>query len=667
MPIQSLKSSDINRLCSQQVVITLENALKELIENSIDAKSTSIEINFKKSGFDLIEVTDNGCGIEEEDFQNVAKHHATSKIESFDDLASDEFLGEDESMTLGFRGEALAALVNISQKVVVFTKSIKGKNPGPLGHKLHFNINGQLINTMKSPKSSSGTQVSITKLFDKLPVRRKQLEKHLKSEYKKALKLIQNYAIYYFKIKFVVKNDGKNVQSIPISKNWLARVNLVFPNLKSSNFIEINDTNGITGLISKPGNGHPAENGPLKHIFINHRPVIINKFEKLISELWKSEGGWRHLYPLYCLNIQIDQSKLDINCTPDKRSIFINQSSVVEKKLSEVLKKCWNIEERSVGSTDDGLKEFLERQRKKEEIVKKEKEEVSDQPEPTQPLFVAASSLIPKMGTEQAELGPEPESNLSEKEPSPEVTPHKCHFLTASEIHVPQCSKSEKRKHPESTSIAPKMPELNDDYQPDQITKNLTKTDFSKMKVIGQFNKSFIITKLENNLFLIDQHAADEITRFEKFTKSCKLKTQILTVPINLNLSEVEIEYFKENAEMFIKNKFKPNDDFTKLTTLPTFEDYQLDVNDFRELLSIVMNDNMPRQFIDELKPRKIRKRLAYKACRTAVMAGDALETKVMEQVVRGLAVLEKPWNCPHGRPTCRHLTTVDECDNQND
>lgn len=317
MPIKALNKTDVNRLCSQQVVITLDAAIKELIENSIDAKSTIIEVNLKKQGLDLIEINDNGVGIEADDFPNICLHHATSKIKLFEDLVNDDEESSNYQDTLGFRGEALAALNNISNKVVIATKSVNIKNQA-LGFKLNFHhANGKLLNQNKIPKSV-GTNIQIFKLFDRLPVRRKQLEKSITKEYKKMVKLIQSYGVYYYKIKFLIKNDGKLVQSMNVCKNILDRVPVVFPSLKKQDFLMFSEEekveagvklepensakakkSEISGVISKPGNGHSSNTPPLRQIFVNNRPVNISKYEKLICEYWKSEGGWRHHYPMY--------------------------------------------------------------------------------------------------------------------------------------------------------------------------------------------------------------------------------------------------------------------------------------------------------------------------------------------------------------------------------
>jgi len=213
-----------------------------------------------------------------------------------------------------------------------------------------------------------------------------------------------------------------------------------------------------------------------------------------------------------------------------------------------------------------------------------------------------------------------------------------------------------------------------------QTSKQLHKTDFSRMHPIGQFNKAFIVTRLDNELYLVDQHAADEKTRFEHYTENIKMTCQPLTIPLKVKLSQIEKEVVLNNRDgVFKKNKFffqdaeknhetvetdenqlQTTSNFLKITHFPVFEKTQLGLPEFREILNTLMDEDCPDSVKNSFQPARIRYKLASKACRSAIMIGDGLERSDMVTVVGKLAKLERPWNCPHGRPTCRHLATVE-------
>lgn len=159
--IRAIDATTIHKICSGQVVVDLATAVKELCENSLDAGATTIEINLKEMGAESIEVSDNGCGIAEENYEGIAVKHATSKLEKFSDLEG--------VSSFGFRGEALNALCELSGSFHVLTKQATNQ----VGAALSFSRNGSLVGKKPAPRSV-GTTITINKLFDALPVRRNE-------------------------------------------------------------------------------------------------------------------------------------------------------------------------------------------------------------------------------------------------------------------------------------------------------------------------------------------------------------------------------------------------------------------------------------------------------------------------------------------------------------
>ena len=212
--IQAIEQTSVHQIQSGQVIVDLNSVVKELVENSLDAGSTSIEVRFRNHGLEAIEVIDNGTGIAPEDFEYVGmscltiltaclslsdacysalKHH-TSKLRSYDDLENLD--------TFGFRGEALASLCALSQLYVITAREVDR----PRGTRLDFEVSGRLKNT-STVATPRGTKVVVEKIFHNLPVRKKELEKNIKREYSKVLTLLQAYACISTGVRFTVSNQ----------------------------------------------------------------------------------------------------------------------------------------------------------------------------------------------------------------------------------------------------------------------------------------------------------------------------------------------------------------------------------------------------------------------------------------------------------------------------
>lgn len=196
--LTAIPKTDVNRIQSAQVIVSLSSAVKELVENAIDAKATKITIKFFNHGLDSLEVVDNGTGINEADFDALVVKHATSKLSDFKDLERLE--------TLGFRGEALSSLCALSNvSVTTCTKSSY-----PLGYNLVYDHDGEL-QSKTTLSAAIGTTVSVENLFKTIPVRRKDFEKNFKRDFVNTTRLLQAYAALQTTIRMeAIRFSGKN-------------------------------------------------------------------------------------------------------------------------------------------------------------------------------------------------------------------------------------------------------------------------------------------------------------------------------------------------------------------------------------------------------------------------------------------------------------------------
>ncbi|XP_055148299.1 mismatch repair endonuclease PMS2 isoform X15 [Symphalangus syndactylus] len=195
----------------------------------------------------------------------------------------------------------------------------------------------------------------------------------------------------------------------------------------------------------------------------------------------------------------------------------------------------------------------------------------------------------------------------------------------------------------------------------DELRKEISKTMFAEMEIIGQFNLGFIITKLNEDIFIVDQHATDEKYNFEMLQQHTVLQGQRLIAPQTLNLTAVNEAILIENLEIFRKNGFDfvidenaPVTERAKLISLPTSKNWTFGPQDIDEL--IFMLSDSPGVMC---RPSRVKQMFASRACRKSVMIGTALNTSEMKKLITHMGEMDHPWNCPHGRPTMRHIANL--------
>ncbi|KAH8111577.1 hypothetical protein DFH11DRAFT_1512880 [Phellopilus nigrolimitatus] len=360
--IKSIERSSVHRITSGQVLIDLQTAVKELVENSLDAGATSIEVKFKDFGLKSFEVSDNGSGIAPEDYDNVAMKHCTSKLSTFEDLTT--------VRTFGFRGEALSSLCALSERVTIATATTK---EAPMGTILEFDRIGKVKSRSGKVARSRGTTLSVEGLFIPLPVRRKEFERNSKREFGKALSLLSAYALVPctkenkgVRLAVVhlqgsgrksdqIRTDGKPSLRSSISSLWgpkqlecLAELNLameVVPEkivLRRQGNLDHDGSSTkiqVHGLISKfsPGNGRT---GPDRQFFfINGRPCSPAKIQKAFNEVYRSFN--MNQSPFIVADFILPTDSCDINVSPDKRTILLHSENALVAALKVALEEAF--------------------------------------------------------------------------------------------------------------------------------------------------------------------------------------------------------------------------------------------------------------------------------------------------------------------------------------
>ncbi|KAJ2887767.1 ATP-binding mismatch repair protein, partial [Coemansia asiatica] len=330
--MQAIDKDTVHRLCSGQVIIDLSTAVKELLENCLDADATVVDIKLRDSGMASISVSDNGHGIKERDFETLCRKHWTSKISSFEDLEG--------VSTFGFRGEALSSLCAVS-KVIVTTAT---EETAPVGMQLEYDHNGEFVR--KTPVArEKGTTVTLTDLFAKWPVRMQDLKKNIRREYLRLVGLVEQYAIISDKARITMTNQTKSGSTIsvqtPPQADRLGRLVAVLgaqvrPHMATLDHRPTESSSGldllIEGNISKPIPEAGRSGSDKQYFFVNGRPCDFPRAKKLVNELFRSHCPTK--YPVFAIGISINASTIDVNLTPDKRTILIRH----EAELLEALK-----------------------------------------------------------------------------------------------------------------------------------------------------------------------------------------------------------------------------------------------------------------------------------------------------------------------------------------
>lgn len=322
--IRAIGKEIVHDITSGQVVVDFQSIVKELLENSLDAGAKSITITIKSSNNQLtyIEITDNGHGIDPDDFKSLALKNYTSKLDDFEGLRN--------VTTLGFRGEALNAISSMSRLEI---KTATGES-APRGWALEYSKNGDLASktTTSHPK---GTTIKVSELFENLPVRKSNLQKNFKKEFQRMVTSILPYFIVLNDVRLILFHDeNKNKKKLMMKTNGnkLLKDNVVnvygssglngLEEFKSSLDVDGN-TILVNGLISNSSFGNGRASKDRQFLYINGRPVEWKSLLKLSNESYKKFNYLQ--FPVVIVNFQIDTTFLDINVTPDKRIVMIDR------------------------------------------------------------------------------------------------------------------------------------------------------------------------------------------------------------------------------------------------------------------------------------------------------------------------------------------------------
>ncbi|KAJ1707888.1 histidine kinase-like ATPase [Aspergillus flavus] len=330
--IRALDPDVVNKIAAGEIIVAPMHALKELIENAVDAGSTSLEILVKDGGLKLLQITDNGHGIDRDDLPILCERFTTSKLKQFEDLSS---IG-----TYGFRGEALASISHIAHLTV--TTKTAGSS---CAWRAHYS-NGKLVapkpGQPAAPKATAGrggTQITVEDLFYNVPTRRRAF-RSASEEYAKILDVVGRYAVHCSGVAFSCRKHGDSGVSIstPVTANTIDRIRQIHGSAVANELVEFKSEDRKLGFRSSGyvtnANYHVKRTVIL--LFINHRSVESTAVKRAIEQTYSSflpKGG----HPFAYIDLEIEPHRVDVNVHPTKREVnFLNEDEIIECICQEI-------------------------------------------------------------------------------------------------------------------------------------------------------------------------------------------------------------------------------------------------------------------------------------------------------------------------------------------
>lgn len=638
MAINILDTLVINRISAGEVVESPFSIVKELIDNAIDAGASKINIEIKQGGIDSIIVKDNGKGIEFEDIKKAFLPHATSKIKDVDDL--------DSISTLGFRGEALASISNVSK-----TNMVTKTESSDCAYSIE--VNGGVFSEINPTSSDVGTKIEVNDLFFNTPARRKFLKKP-KQEENLITNIISRYILAHPNISFKYIADNKIIYQT-VGKTLLDAIYCVYGEETTQNIMPVDKTIGnlkLTGYVSKVGYSKP--NTTYQTLMVNSRYVVDEIVSKATYMAYEEYLMTRQ-FPFYVLNLTMPAVDVDVNVHPSKINVkfaypskiydlvytairssiyqFLNpnkntpiNAEDIEKPTENLIKTDLNslkeitVEVNRKSSNNSGFLELKQTTYNPLTIFDIKNDDVARNN--------LAQETNTKSGQENQNIPIQPEQNLNNVNSNQPIT------------------KNTKYKNESIQTNLEKQ--TTDDY------KNVD--DFLDYKIVGELFNEFLILERQDKMLLVDFHAGHERLNYDKFTKmvnSRNLVIQDLLIPYTQELSQIEIDFIMQ---------LKPELEALGFD-IDTFSDRKIIINS----VPMQLKDINLKNFVDDLvrdmknlKPNmnnEIRHYLMQKACKSSVKSGMKLSEMEIKELLRDLDINNPVLLCPHGRPVVTVIT----------
>lgn len=640
--IRVLDQNTINQIAAGEVVERPASVVKELLENAIDARATAVTIEIKEGGIGLIRVTDNGCGIPKEEISTAFLRHATSKIQTVEDLFT--------VASLGFRGEALSSIASIAQ-VELITKTGESMSGA------RYCIDGGEEKGLEEVGAPDGTTFLVKNLFYNTPARRKFL-KSPSTEGAHIADLVEKIALSHPEISIRFIQNGQSRLHTSGNHNLKDIIYTIYGREIASNLLPVEMGEApvqVKGFIGKPLIARGNRN--FENYFINGRYIKSNLIGKAIEDAYKP-FMMQHKYPFTMLHFTIEPSFLDVNVHPAKMELRFRDGEMIYKMVYHTISMALSHKELI---PEVELEEKEKKEGESSENLWQERPALKpvrlQHPEPFETRRIASL----EKNCAVCESGGEYNSGKKESQPvSPatasdakiSVKPNPGKAETAKERDV--FTKTEEIK---SVSQGKSLQSLEvDTSRAEQMSlfeeKLLTRKARAEHKLIGQLFDTYWLVEYQDSLYIIDQHAAHEKVLYEKTIASLKNReytSQMINPPVILTLNSSEQLLLERYMEHFRGIGFE----------IEPFGDREYAVRAVPANLFSIAKKELLMEMIDSLSdgmergtPEMINDRIASMSCKAAVKGNHRLSETEAKELINQLMELENPYACPHGRPT---------------
>lgn len=626
-------------IAAGEVVERPASAVKELVENAVDAGATQITVEVQNGGMTFLRVTDNGCGIAPEDATTAFLRHATSKIRTKEDLAA---IG-----TLGFRGEALAAISSVS-RIDLLTKTAEAD-----GVSLH--LEGGVVTSQQPAGCPQGTTILVRDLFFNTPARMKFMKSD-SAESSAIAAVVQQQALAHPEISFRLIRDGETQLQTSGDGERLAAIYTVFGRELAKNMLAVNGTwekFHVTGYITKPT--ATRGNRALQYFFLNGRFIRSRLLPAALEEAYRNQMMTGR-FPACVLELQMPLEAVDVNVHPAKTEVkFLNERAVFDAVHYAALSTLSNASGR---------------------VAMQMPKSPAPDAQPAAPQQTARPAERPaarpavnpnfyqtmQAGEYRRQAGAQPRTVLASQVQYPTRTPKPVEPAmppvekAPSPIAPPQPEpvvapvKPAAKAEPEPAAI-PKEP-APAPAEPEQLALDLPEQTF---RLIGEAFDSYLIAEQGESVLFIDKHAAHERILFEKLkAEEHPIVSQELMAPVSAELTREEAATVLENTEILGKCGFEVAD-FGDGDVLIRQIPCDVDEKDAVSLLQELAADLLAGK---TLAPETLRDNLLHTiACKAAIKAGWHTEGAEAAHLVAEILSRTDIKYCPHGRPVCIELT----------
>ena len=619
MPIRILDAATVGRIAAGEVVERPSSVVKELIENALDAGATSITVEVKGGGIDYLRVTDNGCGIEPGQVRLAFENHATSKLQRAEQL--------DDIRTLGFRGEALAAISAVSH-VDIFSRQ-RGSEGGAMLH-----LDGGVPGEVSDTGCPEGTTVCVRDLFYNTPARMKFMRKD-SAEGSAVTGIVTHLALSHPDISFKLLRDGAEVLHTPGDGQLLSAIYAAMGRDFARSLLPVRGCGGdigVEGFVTKPLSGHGTRGKQV--FFVNGRFVKSQLLTAALEEAYRNRM-LKGKFPGCVLHITLPAAQVDVNVHPAKTVVkFLSDRAVFDAVYHTVLDALDSDAVPSAKKTEPSFYQTMSAQAFREKTAEAEKKPLGS--------YTARPSVPPAASPVKPAVDSLYLRDAVREEGKPFTAPASKTGLRY-EI-TPPAEKAEAAETARQITLP--------DAAPEQV--RIEAKQEAPWRIAGEVLKTYIVCEDEKGcVYLIDKHAAHERIRFDALKAHTQpLMAQVLLSPVAVTLSAEEYGAVLENFDTLHAFGFSC-EDFGGSTVL--LREVPADI--LSADAAATLEELAQKLVLGRADPKAARDGLLHTiACKSAIKAGMTTDRAEMaalvEQVQSG-----KVQYCPHGRPVCVKLT----------